>query len=484
MPRPQFEEVMARAELPDAYVDAVSGQQLGEYAPDTVTEQNEVSAEDDPDEPSASTSQPASRANGQAATQAAGGFGQPGYQPQAAPIFNPNVTPNVPQSPQPPTANNGGGGSPPVSPPNVGGGFGGNYAPTPPGGGGPGNPNHAYNYASNNFNAQPMVTGYSDDDLQHARRTGVVQGAVAGGVVGWFAGRHSARRGARRREEQLTQQIEDQQAINAQQEQTLKRLDNQNLEVRDAITNRLVPAERPAPASAALERPGSVYAPSSAERPVTESAAASPRPFEIPGQRPAEAVPAPTLQAAETAPAAQAGAAPEAGDPFIHQAEEQPARTMRSEWLEIGLDKDGRPLEQEYGRAFQEEIIQEQAGSKQYMTAPQQQHGSSGQAPPVQPSQPQDMYGGGAGFGMSAGGLSGSASSSAPGPGMTPPSYDPRLGSGQVSYDHMLRNGQMPPDIQHRLPQPKKQIVSNIANPWFWLMLALIVMAFFAAALI
>jgi hypothetical protein len=40
-------------------------------------------------------------------------------------------------------------------------------------------------------------------------------------------------------------------------------------------------------------------------------------------------------------------------------------------------------------------------------------------------------------------------------------------------------------DPQHQLPAPpKQQVASNIANPWFWLMLALIIAAFFTATLI
>jgi hypothetical protein len=40
-------------------------------------------------------------------------------------------------------------------------------------------------------------------------------------------------------------------------------------------------------------------------------------------------------------------------------------------------------------------------------------------------------------------------------------------------------------DPQHQLPTTsKKQTASNVANPWFWLMLALVIAAFFTAALI
>lgn len=40
-------------------------------------------------------------------------------------------------------------------------------------------------------------------------------------------------------------------------------------------------------------------------------------------------------------------------------------------------------------------------------------------------------------------------------------------------------------DPQHQLPSAsKKEVTSNIANPWFWLMLALVIAAFFTAALI
>jgi hypothetical protein len=40
-------------------------------------------------------------------------------------------------------------------------------------------------------------------------------------------------------------------------------------------------------------------------------------------------------------------------------------------------------------------------------------------------------------------------------------------------------------DPQHQLPAAsKKEVTSNIANPWFWLMLALVIAAFFTAALI
>ena len=54
-----------------------------------------------------------------------------------------------------------------------------------------------------------------------------------------------------------------------------------------------------------------------------------------------------------------------------------------------------------------------------------------------------------------------------------------------------MTNPTLPPghpthiDPQHQLPAaPQKQVASNIANPWFWIMLILIVAAFFTAALV
>lgn len=69
-------------------------------------------------------------------------------------------------------------------------------------------------------------------------------------------------------------------------------------------------------------------------------------------------------------------------------------------------------------------------------------------------------------------------------PAILPPYYQDSLPSGLT--ETALPQGQSTHvDPQHQLPaHGKKQVSSNITNPWFWLMLALIVGAFFAAALI
>lgn len=71
------------------------------------------------------------------------------------------------------------------------------------------------------------------------------------------------------------------------------------------------------------------------------------------------------------------------------------------------------------------------------------------------------------------------------------PMLQPPYQQGQSALPSGMTNPALPTgqpthvDPQHQLPAaPRKQVANNIGNPWFWLMLILVVAAFFTAALI
>jgi hypothetical protein len=368
--------------------------------------------------------------------------------------FNFSTTPGVKAPNAPPT--------PPYTPPNSNSG-GGSIPPRPPrqssnafGGGSSGpNPNTAYQYA---YNAAPsanpnVVTqpGYTDDDLHRARRSGARQGVVAGALAGGLAGRYFANRKARKEQQKMkaehTAELEQRDATLAQHAQDINKLKGVP-EQRDAITGRHMPnpAERP------LAAPTTV---ASSERFAVGSAP-------VPRQRASEAGPAAIRRPEAPAAVVQSEAiAPEQApdqqsNPFEHQSDE-PHHTVSSEWLKIGVDEHGRAVQQEYGRAFQEETRQEQTGNRSFTTDPR-----SGQQSGAHENQPH----------------SASYYIGAPLIGT-----DHQLGSGQVATGQRLQPGTPThQDPQHLLPSPKKQVASNIINPWFWLMIVIVIVVFFAAA--
>ncbi len=418
------------------------------------------------------------------------------------PSTNAYRMPPMPNHNTPYTPGGGGGGNQPPQVPPVGGSSGG-Y-----GGGSGGSGTVRTSYAASpgmpslpRFNTLPTTGGYTDTDLHNARKEGTRRGFTTGLLAGGLAGHYFTKRKARKQQERMQREhateIERRDTLQIQQQQQIDRLQPQT-EIRDAITGRLagtgnteaVPgiftqspmaaervAAQPQPQA---ERP--VYVPASpaltAERPrplaMPDSAPSGPAAFERPMPGYAD-IPRPRVggEAIPPLPVAVAGYAeapvmpqqPETGieeqaeapsvNPFERQAE-QPHHKIRSSWLEIGVDAQGHAVKQEYGRAFQEEVRQESSGGTRQLRDDRPRTGvmDSGNAGPHGAS----YYIGGSAVG----------------------------GQAQQPYhqDHYLQPGQPThSDPQHLLPSPK-HAGNNVANPWFWLMLGIVIAAFFAATLI
>lgn len=460
-PEASFDDIMRNADMSQEFVEATSDQKSPEaeadYPPPHATvEANPAPAAEavedtteDLQDPYAAV-QPQPQTNQRMAYSQAQPFG-PNYQPAA--FMNPNTAPPVPTPPSPPRGGGAGGGGGTTPPVGYGGG------PGAPGGGpNPNIPTTQGGYIPNlNTARMPSPLDVVNDQLNHqAHQRGVRKGLMVGGVAGWFGGRYFAKKKFRKQEAAMRQEFADQlaarDALDAQNGQ------GQNLEIKDAITGRIAKAPE-APGAPAAERPqvehtvgqptsggGSGEAASLGAKPLETAAAVSP---ETPAQ--------PTPE--EQQP-----------DPFAHQKEQQPDHKVHAEWIDFDVDKYGHTVQREYGRAYQEEISQERTGSQQYTKDPGQHAGAAA-------GQGGQGAGVGAGLGSFAGGTSGSAAYGG--------QQQQQLSSGQVAPQYGLPDGQeYLPDEQHRLPPPKKQVVSNIANPLFWLMLGIIIAAFFVAALI
>jgi hypothetical protein len=178
-----------------------------------------------------------------------------------------------------------------------------------------------------------------------------------------------------------------------------------------------------------------------------------------PGQRPQGAEQQQTPQRPEQMSPAPAGAEQQLQQPDQYAPELQPnqqGHVEHSAWHNIVVDKHGHEVSgaMQYGQEFyrQREHEMLQGGAGAYATpgaddTQDDQQAQSALQPPYQQGQ-------------------GALPS-----GMTNPILPP----GQPTHV----------DPQHQLPAAsRKQVASNMANPWFWLMLLLIVAAFFTAALI
>jgi hypothetical protein len=135
----------------------------------------------------------------------------------------------------------------------------------------------------------------------------------------------------------------------------------------------------------------------------------------------------------------------------------------RSAWHNIVVDKHGHEVSgamhygQEFYRQREHEMLQDRTTANP--GTPGVSTGGSGIAPAGQP----------AGY----------------------PTYQPSYHQDQGTLPSGMTSPALPPgqpthaDPQHQLPEEtRKQVTSNMGNPWFWLMLGLVVAAFFTAALI
>ena len=132
----------------------------------------------------------------------------------------------------------------------------------------------------------------------------------------------------------------------------------------------------------------------------------------------------------------------------------QPAeqRVQQSEIFQYAVNKRGEVIQDaiDYGQEYQKEVSHESAGTKTFNNDSARAAGGAHSIQGVQSM--------------------------------------PVIGSGQVPQGHILPSGHpSASDVEHLLPEnhkSKNPVVSNLSNPWFWVMLALIFCAFFAAALI
>ena len=300
-----------------------------------------------------------------------------------------------------------------------------------------------------------------------ARTQGRVEGAVVAGVIGYFLGRRSANKRAEKTIREIKKEAETGAATTAiNHVEAMRQLRAENKGLRDGAPSPQTTAERPpieypaAPLTA--EQPHYAASPNAPTESMPLTADGPSNNYRPPLFEAAAAMPAAALRAPEAPRPSQP--VPEAVDntpgaptaevnPFADKEQEQkPDHYVRSEWLNIGVDKEGHAIgQQEYGRAFREETKQEQAGT---FRGQQDSGGASGGGAYTGPATT-------AGY---------QASQAIP--------------SDQALTGQSLSVGGSSVDSQHHADAPKKQIVSSIANPWFWLMLVIIIAAFFASALI
>ena len=160
-----------------------------------------------------------------------------------------------------------------------------------------------------------------------------------------------------------------------------------------------------------------------------------------------------------------------ADDPL---AKPESVRKERSSWLEIDI-VNGHAVEKEYGRAYQEEVRQERAGSQQFTDDP----AKSGPAADAAATPPTHVSAKLGDFATTGAGFPPQPPASAQGvPAQMPPQPAPHPQAALPDgYEHSA-------DLGHRLTGPKKQVVSNITTVWFWLVLGIICAALLTITLI
>lgn len=381
----------------------------------------------------------------------------------------------MPVPPQPSGHNNGnfGGGIPPSSPNNAS-----SYTMPP-------SPNQGYG------NYLPLP-GPTETRIEPAPQPTVIEREVvtnnldptvpflaAAGAVGFVAERHFRRKGdekvakaAAAQNKKLQQQINTLQAnqLRANQQPTPAYNPNAVPPAHQAQPNQYPgynhnqqqPNVAPNPNTAPTPAP--VRPVRSAERPAPFGTAeavgsgfAAARTF---GERPSQPM-APGEKTPQQQSAEQANI--EAANEANQDVREEDIRKVRDAWLETHVNKNtGQVIERDYGQAYHQERRAEQfpgatnaSGDSNSHTSAQQQGLGAGApvyAPMPQTSQPEPM--------LTAGSVN---------PSLPRPHQEPMLPQGAPRQI----------DPQHRLPRPHNPIVSNLTNPWFWLILGLLVIAYF-----
>jgi hypothetical protein len=213
----------------------------------------------------------------------------------------------------------------------------------------------------------------------------------------------------------------------------------------------------------------------------------APERFETPSASPAiaplpriEAVPRAQLPKAEAMPPLQEATAEQEQwvDELGNEIALQPGQRLeRRGWYSVVVDEHGRevPGAIHYGEAFQREQKREQVSDAAF--AGSDANASSKTTAPSNNAAP------------AAGGvftaLPGVGISSVPASTPPPVFSEPMISSGQADPAHSLPAGQPTTvDPQHRLKEPRNQVVATITSPWLWVAVAVLLIAYFTAALV
>jgi hypothetical protein len=346
---------------------------------------------------------------------------------------------------------------------------------------------------------------------------------IAWGITGFVAGNYLARRRQQRFEAEANKRLQVA-------DQRIAEVSSDNARLQQRIDR--MPGVAPAPAPAVYEQPQPLYnqapvpmptahfeqplypqqpaqeqqfgSPVSYGTPRTEQVALTGQPvrYEQPLQQQFEQPRAPDLFAATPPVAELRQAAPMPGPAEMVQqpqvAEQMPQvigedgqqvvlgpgqRLERRGWYNVVVDEHGREVQGAiaYGDAFHAEQRQEQAAGA-FTTADADNTTKPNQTPEEQdPVQRQPLGGAGNAYGGGGGG-----SSSYMGGGYGPnTTTSGMIGSGRVDPSHELQPGQPTQvDPNHRLSGRQNPIIATLGNPVLWLAFALLVIAYFIAALI
>jgi hypothetical protein len=309
-----------------------------------------------------------------------------------------------------------------------------------------------------------------------AEQRGLRRGLIAGFITGYVVKQYLANRKMRRVEAAHDKQVQ-------KQEQQIYGLQGEQISAQDQLrrqqeqltqlSQQQQQAERGPHAIPGFEVPAQQRPVPRMEQPLT-AAASTHAPFErVAGA----AGPAPRAETPFAAPGQQAEAVqPQPGVPLEQQqAQELVAKAFELEpgqhvehsaWHNIVVDERGREVQGAitYGEAFQQERQKEQAVAAVSDDQQQQQQRPADTGAP--------------------GGVPGFASPSS----FANPyaANNPLLQSGQINPPNQLQAGQPSPvDPQHRLEDDTRTpLAAAVANPWLWAGVTVLLVAFFAAALI
>jgi TolA-binding protein len=305
----------------------------------------------------------------------------------------------------------------------------------------------------NGGNVAPSVSTAAEqqaaaNETKNAERRGLRRGLVAGFITGYVLKAYLANRKLKRFQEATKQQF-------TKTTEQLTNLQSQHTELQQQTTSQAEQHQRQLKEQQErLDRfkAGQVALPPRFEAP--PAAVAAPMPAIEAQQKP--------LPQVEAMPAQQMAEQEQWVDEKGNEITLQPGQRLeRRGWYSVVVDEHGRevPGAIQYGEAFQREQRREQVSDDAFAASNN-----------------------GANNGAAAGGaftaLPGIGISSVPAPTM------PMVTSGQIDAQHSLPAGYSPVDPQHRLPEPKHPAVAALTSPWLWVGVAILLIAYFIAALV